>query len=155
MTDKVKETIQVDGVDHVVEAAPLTLICHAGNMNIRKDDAVVISPEETVLFCKELTRGNFNALTGNPLFVKCWSLVFSKYPDGEHYIGIPVYENRDQLLPAAHMIGLLGLIFECVALQRKIFLKFPETYLHPANQANLADMFVFLFTGEEAHGNPK
>lgn len=131
-----KETIMANGEAHGVETRPLTLIFHHGMMAISAPERVEINPTTTLQAAKEINETEYAALVADGL-----EYFFRRVFPGETLPGSS-YALKDSILGVQHVIGMLILIREAVRFGRKPFIKFPETYLHPRHQANLADLLA-------------
>jgi hypothetical protein len=126
----------VDGAEHEVEAKPLTLLFHDGGRKVDVPEAVEINPETTVaMMRKTVEHGGWPLLSRSPAFVAYWACVWGEAPpeDGASL-------NLAQL----HVAGMIVMLRGAIRANKPIFLRQPETYLHPKQQANLADLLMLM-----------
>jgi hypothetical protein len=141
-------TLRVGGKEHQVDLAPITLIFHQGGIDVpAADDIATISPEETLVFTSELTQKTWDTLRANVVFRECIKVIWG---ENAEYILILDAVNAEELasgkcsVDCRHTIGLIGLMLACIAMRRMFILRFPESYLHPKQQGNLANAFIIL-----------
>lgn len=107
---------------------PLTLICHAGNVQVDISDAIEIN--------YDMTRYHGHRVVKIDPVAQAWA---------EHILG---YQLERDLLPKdrpdsmAHVIGLCDLpikLMQKAGHGLPIFIREPETSLHPSQQSKIAD----------------
>ena len=136
MSDDRRTTLVVDGQPHVVDAKPLTLVFHDGGRKVDVPDAVEINPETTVaLMRKTVEHGGWPLLARSPAFVAYWACVWGEAPPED-----AATLNLAQL----HTAGMIVMLRGAIKANQRVFLRQPETYLHPRQQANLADLLMLL-----------
>lgn len=133
-----KEVIVADGTPHEVEVKPLTLVCHPGEVKVDVPGRVEINPEATVACARSLSEEEWVGLSGMPDFLDLWKLVWGDFP-------FPAGGTAN--LGHLHTVGLILLLAECILERKQPFIRLPETYLHPKQQAGLADLFVRFSSG--------
>lgn len=132
---------------HDVGEAPLVVLCHPGNTHVDPVGQFEITPEMTVKFANEVPHTTWDMLRTNGLFLLGWSDIFSdsrRSSSQQEIIKIPstAEELRSSPLDVKHVVGLLYFTLDCLLGGKNIFLRLPETYLHPCHQAGLADWLV-------------
>lgn len=139
MTDTLK--VRIDKDEHTLETKPLTVICHRDEMKITPldEDVVLIDPTETVKVADALSDSDWTQLRILPQFVELWKLVFTKDD-------LPA-NLKNEGLGYRHVVGLILLLCETVVANKRPYVRFPESYLHPSAQLGLADLFIRLSTG--------
>lgn len=125
-----------------VEVAPLTFVAkHPSHQDrIEYPNRVEIDPEQT-LFHAEKVRVLHDD------FEECWKIVWNGTCHGEDVQppceGDPV-AIRNYDTACMHLMGLIDLSLKFRDMGVPFMWKYPETYLHPALQASLADFAVKL-----------
>jgi hypothetical protein len=95
----------------------------------------------TVPCADALTVETWNQIRTIPNFLKMWHCIFPSVTPPETLKG--------EGLGYRHVVGMLVLIVQALAKGKRPFLRFPETYLHPAAQLGLGDLLLMLSTGKE------
>jgi hypothetical protein len=116
---------------------PITLFFHDGTvmLNCTDEDAVEITPEETVRTTNSLGAGEWAELQAHFTFRHWFKKIYG--------IGMPE-SNKVAPLAAKHVAGLILLTLKAIRHGKKPLLRFPETYLHPKQQVELADFIIEL-----------
>ena len=135
--------LEVNGTEHEVETAPLTLICHKDDIDLKAldPDVVEITPQDTVKCTNEISQDDWDFIRKVPRFVSWWNIVF---PD----INLPLV-LKNAPLAHKHVIGMLVLIAKAMFERKRTFVRLPESYLHPSTQRELANLFATLTKGEK------
>lgn len=133
------EKILANGQEHEIETAPLTLLCHPGELHIEVPSRVEINPETTVARARQLTHAEWKDVRQNDRFLHMWKMVWGETEPPQD---IQVRHQAFQ-----HTAGLIISLAECIAGGKQPFVRTPETYLHPRQQVGLADLFAFLSKG--------
>lgn len=140
MSENIK--LHVDGEIHRVklEEHQLGIICHNGTLAITPDEDegfIVIDPE-TTLDAARTMHESYGMLLEDPAFT-AWVERITKTPLP------PTFEALQRsTLAVLHTVGLVALLLSCKTLGERAYVKFPETYLHPSQQVELADFFLWL-----------
>lgn len=125
-----EETMFVGRDEVKLKLAPITLVYSQAYQNTFYPDRVMIDSEMTIKYFNQLREIS-------PFAAAFFKIVVPDYPD-------PI--TMDSLKGAApgfqHLIGLLDLSLQFILQKRKFGWKYPETYLHPKYQANLADVMI-------------
>lgn len=125
---------------------PFLALVHPGEVNVEVvgEDFTTIGPEETLVVARNLEPEQWALIRENDTFKKAWALVWNDVVPPKHLcIGN---------LATRHIAGMILMMFQAVSEKRKIFLKLPETYLHPRQAMRLVSMVQFI-TGHPK--NPK
>lgn len=135
-TDKV--TVLADGQPVEIEAKPFTVLFHPGEIQLEIPTHHEINGETTLARCDMLTTDEWEFLSTNERFLGLVAIVW-KGTD------VKVPATVDELLTKRnrayrHVVGMIIELAECIADGRKIFLREPETHLHPKQQMQLVDM---------------
>ncbi len=129
------ETVFVDNEEHKIETKPITLVFNS-SCQTYYPDRLMIDPEMTLKKFSELTELNV---------FQC--RLFQKViPDFEP-VTLKSLQNAHQGFK--HIMGLISLSLEFMLIRRPFGWKWPETYLHPKYQGNLADLLILLSSPEE------
>jgi hypothetical protein len=126
-----------------VALSDLTLLIHGdGNLKIQilDPDVQEITPETTVAQARELTPDDWADIRMKPEFRKMFKFVWPA-------LDTPPMFLEGMSLSMLHTVGLLCLLAHCAVNEKIPLIRFPETYLHPRNQAGLADLFIYLSGG--------
>jgi len=111
-----------------IEGKPLNLICHKNDVDIDSPGAFTLDPDVTRYHGERVMNIDPSALE--------WIERILGYP-------LPDFELRG--IVEHHVIGLVDLCFKMPKTGvTTIMVKFPETYLHPAQQAELGSLFTYL-----------
>lgn len=123
--------------DTEIDTQPMTFICHKGDIEVKpKDDFLEMNPEVTVYHGERVN--NIDPMAAE------WI---------EHILGYPLVDKEDRAMSDKHVIGLCDLSVKLTAKGAgKLFVSLPETYLHPAQVANISDFFITLNKGKFIDG---
>lgn len=132
MNDKV--TVLVNGVPQEIDAKQFTVLCHQGGMELEVPSHVTIDAEATLARFRQLTVEEWSTLLAEPCIK--WFL--------DKVIG-PTRSNSST--DVRHVVGMIVLIHEAMAQGKQPFIKYPETYLHPKSQSELAQVLVGISNG--------
>lgn len=134
-----KYKLKADGQDiEVGTGVNLTVLCHPGEMNLESADERLdeITPERTVAFAKTLTEGDWKHLTSGDIMKTLFGCVWGEFP-----LPATIEDLHKSNIAVRHTVGLIILCVEAVFNGRVPFVRLPETYLHPKQQAGLGDLF--------------
>jgi hypothetical protein len=130
-----RETIFVDQQEHQIEAKPVTLVFNSSCATYYPD-RIMIDPELTLRKFKELDQLNCFQIELFRIVVADVNPVTLAALQGGH-IGFQ------------HLMGLIACSLELILLKKPFGWKWPETYLHPKYQGNLADLMILLGSPEK------
>lgn len=119
------ENIIVNGETMTVEVKPVTLICHKGDMKLEFPERIPLDPEQTVYHGRR---------------------VKSLHKDTERLVK-PFFAEKIDTLGYWHVLGLIDLSLKLRDMGVPFAWVLPETYLHPSQQVELADVAVLLMKG--------
>lgn len=139
-----------------VGLTPLTVLLPSAEIwqKISVPGAVEISSPETMKVAHAMSQQELDVwfqLGGEELF----DLVFSS-----QNISAPKTVNELKIAGdgVCHVVGMIAMIFVALSQDKKVFLQFPETHLHPKAQSGLASMLHHLTArkegGEEVQAKP-
>lgn len=127
-----------------VGVTPLTVLLPSAEIwqRISVPDAIEISSPDTEKMSDQMTQevlDKWLEIGGEKLFDMVFSSQNIKAPK-------TIEELRIAGGGVKHIVGMIAMIFTALALNKRIFLQFPETHLHPKACAGLADMLHYLTT---------
>ena|ERR1019366_3333940 len=127
-----KETIILNGQEMEVELRKINIICKAPDIvqDIQTPGRLMIDSQMTLTHTEE-------AKEFHPRTEKFFRMVFMEY-DGEF---TPEAIRREGS-GAMHIAGLIDLSIICMTQSAKFGWKYPESFLHPKMQCQLADVVV-------------
>ena len=134
--------IKVNEETHRIEAKDLTLICHKEEMQIEAPGRFSLTPEHTVKVANNLDHKTWKEIKKDKTFLKLWPLVFGTEK-------LPPNIKTDGTLAQKHVTGLILTLIMANTTGLQLLIKMPETYLHPAAQLGLADLFIAMTKGLE------
>jgi hypothetical protein len=115
------ERVIINGEGHVIEVKPITLVTHDSTVaDVGFPQRLMLEPSMTV----------FHGERVKELHPRTMALVKTVFPT-------PV-----QSLGYTHFLGLIDLSFKFMDQGIPIGWRYPETYLHPAQQAALTDCLM-------------
>jgi|SRR5581483_222237 len=134
--------IKANETEHEVETKPITVICHSGDVNLKplSEDVLEITPTETVATADNLSEPEWALLKTIPVFQKAWNCVF---PDIQ-----PPATLKGEGLGYRHIVGMIIMLAKAATMNKRPYVRFPETYLHPKAQCGLADLFIVFMRGD-------
>ena len=119
---------------------PINLICHKGDINVVNDtERVELDPQRTVAAADSLGAADVRMLVQFPRFQKLYQLVMGA---NTHLLIDSDTPMNEQPLGVRHVIGLILLGEHAISEGRQLFLRQPESYLHPSQQVGLADLLI-------------
>lgn len=139
MIDKI--LVSVDGVEKEVALGMLTVLTHQGEANIKITDHRVaeITPEDTLMMARNIPQSLWVEWREAKKFVSMWTTVWNDTPPPK------VLAEANHAM--RHTVGLFALVGAALRRGKVPFVRLPETYLHPKQQAGLADLFSKLTQG--------
>jgi predicted ATPase len=128
--------ITLDGVDTEIETAPLTLLFHQGDVQIEARNRCQVDPETTLEACKEMSEYDWHKIRESKQFKDMFKKVFfdMEPPEFIHSEGLGV----------RHVVGMIVLIKLAQHHNVPVFIRYPESYLHPRYQLGLGDLLSSL-----------
>lgn len=144
-----RRTILVDGKPTELNVKPITLLCHPTGIKIDIPDRFEINAFNTIESMKKMNQVSWDLLRDGEFFKTLFNDVFPKdmkrFPGG---IKIKLPKKIEDLnkcdLGVIHVCGMINPIMKAIYEKKEIFLKNPESHLHPREQAGLADMCIRL-----------
>jgi hypothetical protein len=131
--------------EHVIEDKPggLTVLVHQQGIRVDVPCFVEVGPRETIACMNNMTQKQWEWISQGPLFKTLFDLVFD--PENDRNFGgcdIPatIEELNQGDMGLAHTSGLIVLSCEAFFAGKSVFLRNPETYLHPAAERTIMTM---------------
>lgn len=120
-----------------IEVKPVTVIFNAAQKDTHYLERISITPDMTLSYFSQLS-------TIDPYS----SILFRMVVDDYHS---PVTKKNIDGSPIAfkHLIGLFSLSFKLMIEGKKIVWKYPESFLHPKYQGNIADVMILMSNIDE------
>jgi hypothetical protein len=150
MRDTIK--ISVDGKLKELPAKELNLLFHKDVFDVRAPECFEINPENTLEEIRNISQEAWTHISTGEIFQHLFRLVYP-LPDAKNHsapnVEVPIPEQLADLrkmdMGVRHVAGLIILALTKGGIEGKqLFFKLPESYLHPAYAANLADVFIVL-----------
>lgn len=125
---------------------PLTLLCHRDDVDIVNDrpDVMDITPEMTLAMAARFTPQVWDKAKADPDFVARMKVM---YPDLD--ILTDPQDLSDYPIGIRHVVGLIICTNMAINTGKIPHWRYPETYLHPSTQANLASLAIMYQKGAE------
>lgn len=127
-----EETVFVGKDELKIQVAPITLVYSQAYQNMFYPERVMIDADMSIK--------HFNQMRDvSPFAAAFFKIVVPDYPDAL------TIDNLKGAPPGfQHVLGLLDLSLQFILHRKKFGWRYPETYLHPKYQANLADAMLAL-----------
>lgn len=124
--------------------ADIQMVFHKGNVhvNCNEDDRFIIEPYGdggTMALARRLTPEHWQWLRQQPRFMELLRCVFPAhdYPDAAFSPSLTMHGSGMQ-----HVVGMIVLILAAQREGKRVFLRYPESCLHPSAQLGLGDMLI-------------
>lgn len=116
---------------------PYTIICHRDDIEVVNDreDVLEITPEKTLAMAAKFTVGTWYKAKRDEDFKRRLAVMFPNLD-----ILTDTRELADYPIAVRHVVGLIICTNMAINTGRQPFWQFPETYLHPSTQVNLAEL---------------
>lgn len=121
--------------ENLIEIKPVTVLFNASQKDIIYNDRIQITPEMTLNHFEELD-------TIDPYSAILFRIIVNDY-------SYPVVKKNIQWMAAKHLIGLFSLNFKFMIEGKKVVWKYPESFLHPKYQGNIADVMILMSNFEQ------
>lgn len=131
-------TILVDKKPVEIETQPLTVLCHNTPMKIEAPTHFEINCMNTISCIDFLKQEEWRHISTGGVFKPLFDIVFQDSP-----VKLPedVEALKEMDEAVKHVAGMVILLFEHAYIKsEQIFLRLPETYLHPAQTRHLVDL---------------
>lgn len=130
--------------EHELPAQPLTVVLHENSIKVEAPEALKIDPEATIKCMREMSQRAWVHISTGPLFQDLFQTLYP--PDDEQHGNVTLPAEIKTLLDdyddgILHACGLIIMLVESRLEGRdKVFIKNPETHLHPAQQRLLVSL---------------
>lgn len=132
--------LMVDGQPVGVKRQPMTVLLHQQDMVIEAPGYVVIDPETTIGTCRDVCQDEWVGIRSHPHFLSAWLKLWEPQE--------PPMVLSTAGLGSRHSVGMILLLMKCRGEKKSPHLKYPETYLHPAQCARIVTMLHYLGFGK-------
>ena len=124
-----------------IPLSQITLLFHDGaeDIEIVDPEVLVIDPQLTVDTARTIADEVWLEVRANPAFKHLFKLIWTERD--------PPVSLSGASASMLHTIGLILLLRHAQVHNMLSFVRWPETYLHPRNQAGLADVLAVLTKG--------
>lgn len=133
-----KTTILVNKKAEEIETQPFTVICHNNDLKIDVPDFFEINAHNTIGCIDTMSQAGWDNVRTGGVFKPLFDMVFQDTP-----LVLPekIEDLREMNDGVKHVSGMIVLMFEHAYIKgEKIFLRLPETHLHPKQVRHLPDM---------------
>lgn len=131
-----------DVTEHELDAQPMVLLVHEQGIKVDVPDAeVVVTFDSTRKVMADMSQRAWVHISTGPLFKTLYTAFFNE--GAEYPLPVTIKElNEDCDEGVVHICGMIVLLVEArFAGKKSVFVKNPETHLHPAQTANLVTVF--------------
>ncbi len=128
------EKIILGNEEFEIEVRPITLITKAAN--VVHD---IQTPERIMIDCQMTISHTDSVVTLHPLTPRLFKMVFTDWRGD-----VTPESVRREGTGAKHVLGLIDLSLVYFDQRIQFGWRYPESYLHPALQCQLADVLIFL-----------
>ena len=145
-----KKTVYINNEPEEVEVKPITLF-YGYDFKLDVPDAVVIDTRNTFEIARNLNEADLKAANSSAIFRNCFNTVFT-----DERINMPkdLSTFRGEGSGVQAVFVLVMLLLNSIAQNAELWqrgdliinVKYPETCLHPREQANLGDLLIKLST---------
>ena len=135
-----------------LETQAFTLLVHPDDINVEVPAFVEISAEDTLACVKDLNEIQWQHISTGELFRLCWYKIFFANERLRTSVPDSVPALHKSATGPRHIAGLIILACEAVFEGKNVFLRNPETFLHPATERYLVGGIRFLMAA--ASGSP-
>src|ERR1043165_1483839 len=131
--------------EHEIEDKPggLTVILHQQGLRVDVPTFVEVGPRETIACMMEMKQKEWEWISEGQLFQTLFKTIFDEKQD-RHFSGCVIPKTIEELnqgdMGVAHICGLIVLSCEAFFAGKSVFLRNPETYLHPATERMIVGM---------------
>jgi len=126
------EKVLCSGSEHNIEIRPITVVFNAAQKDTLYPDRVSITPEMTLKHFDELVE------------IDPYSAVLFRIVVDDYFFPVTKKQIQESVLAFKHLIGLFSLHFKLTIEGKKVVWKYPEAFLHPKYQANIAEVMILI-----------
>lgn len=141
----VTTTVQGVKTEHEIELAPggFTCVIHQQGMRLDVPSFVEIGPKQTIACMEAMSQKQWEWISTGELFKILFEIVFD--PEQEkHFANCKIPSSIEELnqsdMGVIHVCGIIVLCCEAFFAKKNVFLRNPETYLHPATERMIVGM---------------
>ena len=131
-------TVNGEKSEHQIDGN-FTVLVHKQGIKVDVPEFVEINPRNTLRCMEDMTQSQWLWLSGGELFQALFRLAFQDQEE----ITVPptIQELNDGDMGIAHVAGMITLGCEALFANKNIFVRNPETYLHPKTERCIMTMF--------------
>ena len=132
--------------EHEITPGPrnFTLLVHQQGLRVDVPEFTEINPKNTIACMEAMTQKQWDWISTGPLFKTLFYKVFDQEQE-KHFSGCQIPLSIDELnqgdMGVAHICGMIVLGCESLMAGKSVFVRNPETYLHPAAERMVVGMF--------------
>jgi len=147
-----KSKVIIDGQEEEVELKPLTLF-YGYNYKLDVPQAVVIDMSRAMVIAEGYTEQDIAIANKSPIFKACFRSVLREKENFKFPKTLSDFRSEGSGVRAVFVLVqqlLSGIMLNAELFEQgklKIHVRYPETCLHPREQANLGDLFIKLMSG--------
>lgn len=138
-------TVNKVKTEHEIELNPsgINVLVHDQGVRVDVPSFVEINPADTINCMRKMTEKEWRWVSTGQLFRHLFKLSFSPDHRGNPPPEIPdtIEELNAGDMGVAHIAGMITLGCEACFAKKNIFIRNPETYLHPATERHIMEMF--------------
>lgn len=128
----------------VLEDQPFLVLVHPEEINIEVPTFVEISAEDTLACVKALKENQWQHMSTGELFRLTWYKIFRDNAALETHVPANVESLHASSTGVRHIAGLIILACEAMFEGKSVFLRNPETFLHPSTEQRLVGGLLFM-----------
>ncbi len=137
-------TILANGEEVAIPDRPFQVIVHPDDINVQVPTFVEISAEDTLACVKALNDTQWAHMSTGQLFRACWYKFFEHTESLALNVPPTVAALHTSSTGMRHIAGLIILACEAMFDGKHVFLKNPETFLHPKTERSLVGGILFM-----------
>lgn len=128
---------------HDIGSEPLTVICHQQGMRVSAE-VPTITPEDTIACIRSMSEKEWKFVSGGGPFQYIWQKLYGD-PRHENGLRSNIPKTLAMLskldMGVQHSAGLIICLLTEVMIKGspKVFVQYPETYMHPSEQRYIVD----------------
>lgn len=143
---KIVTTVNGEKTEHEIEPGPRNFTCIVHQQGLRVDvpEFIEINPKNTIACMEAMNQKEWEWISTGPLFKTLFNLVFDEKNErnfGNCHIPKTIEELNQGDMGIAHVCGMIILGCESFMAGKSVFVRNPETYLHPSTERTIVRMF--------------
>jgi hypothetical protein len=130
--------------EHEITTQRFTILVHQQGIRVDVPEFVEINPRNTISCMEQMNQKEWDWISTGPLFKTLFYLAFDQEQTkhfGECKIPATIEELCNGDMGVMHVCGMIVLGCEAMMAGKSIFMRNPETYLHPATERMIVGMF--------------